>query len=224
MEKLGFAAQRPAGNMTFETMVPCTGNMQALQMAILVAENGRPSETTSSLYIYGPFGVGKTHILSAIANGARQHTTMIVNVPRLARACDRLWESGESVDLKSSLLEPDILLLDDLTEAKEREQFYLELSSCVELRVNAGLAVVAAGEEPPATADNGEARFSASFGQGNIVRIALDDESGRATVLRRFLREAPGIPDSVIKHFTSDPQENGHTLKPEFPESSYTKR
>lgn len=213
MSQLKRAAHRAPAHMTFDTIVPCAGNMQALQMAILVAENGQPSETTASLYLYGPPGVGKTHLLSAVANGAGKHSCLLISVPHLAEVCEGLWETGATVGLRTYLLEPDILLLDDLTAGKNREKFYQDLSSAIELRIDAGLAVVATADGPPATADLEEARFSESFGRGNIERMAIEDESTRAKILKRFLGRANGIPNAVVKHISADPEGNGHTLK-----------
>ena len=49
---------------SFDSFVPCEGNIAALRFALRIAD---PADPESLLYLYGPSGSGKTHLLRSIA-------------------------------------------------------------------------------------------------------------------------------------------------------------
>jgi len=206
------AAHRPAKEMTFDTCVPSHENASALQRAILIADKTAASRAGGLLYIYGETGVGKTHLLSAIAHAVVDLALLMIDVSKLKNDCERAWKRGLPVDLRALLIEPDVLLLDDIQLSTGNEQFQVELCSIIKLRLDAGLSVVASGNAPPSALDTIDKRLSSVLSSGAIERLDLEDPDARRKVLRRFL-DKTAMPPDIAWSIVTRSDSNGNVLK-----------
>lgn len=207
-----FIAPGTTSAMTFETFVVCDDNFSALQNAVLMAENGRLGSGGAALYLYGDRGTGKTHLLSAIANGVSDLTALFIKTGELVQQCEQAWNNGQAVDIKTHLIDPDILLLDDIHFIKDHEQFQREILNVIELRLNADLAVVVTATAPPSSLEFSDKRLGQLVGSGSIERIGLNDPNAKAEILGAFIGRR-SIPRSVIRNIAKGEDENGHTLR-----------
>ncbi len=204
--------ETPVKSYSFDSFVPFPGNMTAVQMAILMAENGNLSSGEALLYVYGDRGVGKTHLLNAIANAAVKYDTILADVKKLLRRCEEKWEKGERVDLAERLIDPDLLLLDNIDASAEHEQFQAGLFDLIENRLSAGLGVIGASRVPPSGLKVLHSEYENLFGSGKIVKLDWADAECRAQILQNLV--GPGnVPDVVLGAILSKGIEDGHTLK-----------
>jgi len=181
-------------------------------MAILMAEKGDLSAGEALLYVYGDRGVGKTHLLNAVANAAVQQGTILADVKKLLKKCEETWEKGEQVDLGERLIDPDLLLLDNIDASAENEQFQSDLLSLVENRLSAGLGVVAASRVPPSGVKILRSEYEHLLGSGRIVRLDWADHDCQALILRNLVGEGD-VPDEILKAVIDQGVKDGHTLK-----------
>lgn len=198
--------------MTFDTFVPCHQSASALQRAILIADKTAASRAGGLLYVYGSAGVGKTHLLSAIAHAVVELETLMIDVGTLRAECERLWQSGSQVDLRTRLIDPDVLLLDDIHLSSGHEQFQKELFSIIKLRLDAGLPVVASGNAPPSALDTTDKSLNTILSSGAIEQLGLDDPEARKEVFRHFLNKSVISPD-IVRSIVTRRECDGHVLK-----------
>jgi chromosomal replication initiation ATPase DnaA len=211
--KMGLAAvQIPFHDMTFDTFVPANDNAAALQWAILVADQGPTVNIAWPLFIYGDAGVGKTHLLTSIANGVTRFDALLINVGKLRAECEASWRNSLSVNLKDYLIEPDLLLLDDIHLAGASPAFQTELLSVVELRLKANLGVVMSSRMPPSALVSYDDKVNRVFGGGVIEHLSLKDPKTRCEILRRFLGRSQTAAYFAEVLASIDCQ-NGHRLK-----------
>lgn len=211
--------------MSFETFTPSAENMPALQMAILMAENGRCSPESVLMFVYGGTGVGKTHLLSAIANGAQDLTVLFVNVDRLRSQLKAAAQKGDRPDLKEFLIEPDILILDDIHCAREDQRLLDELFKLMEFRLGAKLGVVASSNQPPSALKAlGEDRLRLLAG-GSIAHIQWGGPRFRFELFRAMIPEEIHVAEGIVG-LGGPESDNGHKmieiaqgllLRPEIP-------
>lgn len=204
--------ETPSKSHTFDSFVPFVGNMTATQMAILMAEKGDLAAGESLFYVYGDRGVGKTHLLHAIANAAVQQETIIVDVKKLLKQCEEKWERGEQVDLGERLIDPDLILLDNIDASAENAQFQSDLLGLVENRLSAGLGVVAASRVPPSGVKIFRSEYEQLLGVGRIVRLEWADRECQTLILRNLVGE-DDVPDEILKAVVDQGVKDGHTLK-----------
>ncbi|MFH1113327.1 MAG: DnaA/Hda family protein [Pseudomonadota bacterium] len=204
--------ETPVKSLTFDSFIPCPGNMTATQMAILMAENGSLSSGEALLYLYGDRGVGKTHLLNAVANAAAKYDTVFADVKKLLKWCEEKWEKGERVDLAERLIDPDLLLLDNVDASSEHEQFQAGLFDLIENRLSAGLGVVAAARVPPSGLKVFHSEYENLLGGGRIVKLDWADRACQEVILRNLVG-AGNAPDAVLGAILSKGIEDGHMLK-----------
>lgn len=207
-----FTTKAKAPHMTFDTFVACEENLAAVQIAILMAEKGHLSRGEGPLYLYGDAGVGKTHILTAIGHAASDLSCAMFDTASLKQECERAWELGENVDLKERLIDPDMLLLDDIHLSSDHEQFQNEIFAIIELRVNAGLTVVMTSTGPPASLRGLEAGTEAIVKSGHIERIQMGGADAKVEILKSFLDDHR-VPEDELYKLLEGESDNGHSLK-----------
>jgi chromosomal replication initiator protein len=172
---------------TFEQFVIGDANRFAHAAALAVAE--LPGQAYNPLFVYGPPGVGKTHLLHSIGNYVRacgdglsvRYTTVETFTNQFIAAL-----SGGSIDrFKGRFRHSDVLLIDDVqflaAKAKTEEEFFHTFNALYE----AGSQLVLTCDRLPRDLDAVEDRLRERFESGLVTAIAPPDLATRRTVLRK---------------------------------------
>jgi chromosomal replication initiator protein len=177
---------------TFERFVIGEGNRAAHAAALAVAE--APSEAYNPVFFHGPPGLGKTHLLGAIANylGANapglslRYTTAESFTNEFVTA---LRTSGAE-EFKLRYRDLDVLLVDDVQflEGKHHteEEFFHTFNALYE----GGSQLVLSADRIPSELSTLASRLRDRFEWGLTVPVERPDLQTRVTVLRRLAREA----------------------------------
>ncbi len=103
-------------NTTFETLEKDAGRIEALKAAIHFCVSFERGKTTRGLYIYGPFGVGKSAIVGAMAQelAKRGVDVLMVYVPDYLMEIKGSIETGGMEQKLEALKKVSVLILDDI--------------------------------------------------------------------------------------------------------------
>jgi chromosomal replication initiator protein len=171
----------------FEQFVIGDANRFAHAAALAVAE--LPAQAYNPLFIYGPPGVGKTHLLHSIGNYVRicggglsvRYTTVETFTNQFIAAI-----TGGSIDrFKGRFRRNDVLLIDDVqflaSKAKTEEEFFHTFNALYE----AGSQLVLTSDRTPRDLEALEDRLRERFESGLVTAIRPPDLATRVTVLRK---------------------------------------
>ncbi len=139
------------------------------------------------LFVYGPVGVGKTHLLQSIAN------RMISNDPELKvlyssteRFTDELIRSLSNDDIigfRKMYRNIDVLLIDDIQMLSGREATQKEFFHMFNHLYNSGKQIVLCSDRPPTDIKELETRLRSRFEGGLIIDIQVPTFEGRRQIL-----------------------------------------
>jgi chromosomal replication initiator protein len=189
-------AQRPTPNApattfnpkyTFEQFVIGDGNRLAHGAALAVAE--QPAQAYNPLFIYGPPGVGKTHLLHSIGNYLRSFGAGVEVGYTTAEAFTNAFitaiQSGGTNRFKDAYRCSDVLLIDDVqfleSKARTEEEFFHTFNALYE----GGSQLVLTSDRLPRDMDALEDRLRERFECGLVTDIRPPDRSTRMTILRK---------------------------------------
>lgn len=202
----------PDSTMTFANFVRCKGNAFAVDMARTVTTKSPLNLPYNPLYIYADVGLGKTHLLSAIANEAADRGTLPANTVDFLAEYDRACRSHSVAELREWLIATDILLLDDIQLCEGREDLQLELFSILNHMMRSGRWVVISSDVPPNHLDGVESRLLSRLGGGVIVSLQMGDKAERIEMLHHFL-QGRTLPDDVLEYVAANVTDNVRQLK-----------
>jgi chromosomal replication initiator protein len=179
-------------NYTFERFVIGEGNRLAHAAALAVAE--APSEAYNPLFLHGPPGLGKTHLLVAIANYLRANapglTVRYTTAECFTNEFVGALRSAGATGFKSRYRDIDVLLIDDVQflEGKQHteEEFFHTFNALYE----SGSQLVLSADRLPSELANLESRLRDRFEWGLTVAVEKPNLNTRLTVLRRLVRES----------------------------------
>jgi chromosomal replication initiator protein len=180
--------------LTFDQFVIGDSNRLAHAAALTVAE--LPAQAYNPLFMCGPPGVGKTHLLSSIAALLLSHS------PGLTVRCTtgeaftneflHALGGGGTEGFKSRFRHVDVLLLDDVQflerKTKTEEEFFHTFNSLQDT----GRQIVLTSDRPPADLQALEDRLRDRFGAGLVVDIKPPEFATRLAILRKRVH-ADGI-------------------------------
>jgi chromosomal replication initiator protein len=189
---------------TFDRFVIGSSNRFAHAAALAVAET--PAQAYNPLFIYGGTGLGKTHLLHAIADYIFDHqpdlTARYVTSEIFMNDFINSLRDKRIEGFKQRYRHYDVLLVDDIQffEGKERiqEEFFHTFNSLYE----AGRQIVISSDRPPRELATLEARLRSRFEWGLITDIQPPDLETRIAILRKKVHaERTNVPDPQVLTF-----------------------
>jgi chromosomal replication initiation ATPase DnaA len=191
---------------SFETLVVGAANRLAVTAARTVAES--PGTAYNPLFVYSPTGLGKTHLLMAIGQLARQLApegrVEYVTIDEFVEAHHAAVAAGQSEALRSRYAQIDILLVDDVQFLTHRREMQAELLRIVQELQTAGKQVVLTSDSPPSDIEDLDERLLSRFDAGLLVDIGPPDAETRLAILMRRTEErgaqfGEGVLDAVAQ-------------------------
>ncbi|MDZ4674357.1 MAG: DnaA/Hda family protein [Gemmatimonadota bacterium] len=180
---------------TFESFVEGPSNSAAAVAARSVAS--QPGGGRQSLLLLGPAGVGKTHLLGAIA--ATLRTTqpgLEVCQETAASLLDRARGLHGGL---APLHEAGLVLFDELERISEHRDLEGAVLDFLLARAPMGRPVVLASAQSLETLGSAGAELAALLSEGTTVHLAPPDSGTRLAILRlRSAEFKPGLPDDVL--------------------------
>ena len=194
---------------TFDLFV--IGKSNELAAAAAHAVSQAPGKVYNPLFIYGDTGLGKTHLIQAIAHDTleRNSGTRITYVAAEQFMNELISAIGERTvpDFRRRYREADLLLIDDVHFLKGRkeatqEEFFHTFNALYE----GGRQIVLTSDRPPSEIPGLEDRLKSRFEWGMVADITLPDFEHRVAILKQKAhvdRLELTIPDDVI-HFIAE--------------------
>jgi chromosomal replication initiator protein len=188
---------------TFDAFVTGTSNRFAHAAALAVAET--PARSYNPLFIYGDAGLGKTHLLQAIAHYVAEHypsfAIRYVSTEHFLNQYVDAIRTGEMARFKRRYREVDVLLLDDIQFVEGKEGLQEELFHTFNSLHQANRQIVLSSDRPPDAISTLEDRLRSRFRMGLITEINPPELETRLAILRKKaeLESAP-VPDDVLEY------------------------
>ena len=198
---------------TFDSFVAGAGSKFVYAAAQAVAE--APGETFNPLFIYGESGLGKTHLMHAIANQiARTHPEKKV----LYTTCENfLNEFIDSIAQKSSARfrshyrNVDVLMIDDVQFLKNKTQVQEEFFHTFNELSAQNKQIVLTSDRPPKEIATLEERLRTRFEGGMIADVQPPDPETKIAILKKKASDKKYIIADDVLEFLA--QDSGHDVR-----------
>jgi chromosomal replication initiator protein len=208
------AGSRVNNRYTFERFVTGSSNRFAHAAALAVAET--PARSYNPLFIHGHAGLGKTHLLQAIAHyvGENYPTYRVCYVTTetlLSEFVDAI-RSSTTTEFKRRYRENDVLLIDDIQFLEGKDALQEELFHTFNTLHQADRQIVLSSDRPPDAIPTLEDRLRSRFKMGLLTDIQPPDVETRLAILRTRVENdhitiEPEILDFIASNITDNIRE-----------------
>jgi chromosomal replication initiator protein len=204
--------------LTFETFVAGRSNQLALSLARKLSE-GREAAMTP-LFVHGAVGLGKTHLLQAIAHSAtsRRQSAVYLTAETFMYGFVNALRSQSAIAFKESLRTIDLLVFDDAQFLQGRV-IQNEFGHVLNSLIDAGRQLVIAADRPPSELDSLDERVRSRLAGGICVEMQSFDEGLRLKILEARLALAKAthptldVPREVLIFIAGAVASNGRDLE-----------
>lgn len=203
---------------TFDHFV--IGKSNELAAAAAQAVAAAPGKVYNPLFLYGDTGVGKTHLMQAVAHAIleRKPETRIsfVGTEQFTNELVAAIQSRTTADFRRRFRETDLLLIDDVHFLKGKEATQEEFFHTFNALYEAGRQIVLTSDRPPRELPGLEARLISRFQWGMVADIELPDLEHRIAILRNKAELDHlefTIPDEVIRFIAEHVRSNVRELE-----------
>ncbi len=210
---------------TFDTFVEGSSNRVALAAAKTIAEAGAGAVRFNPLFIHAGVGLGKTHLLQAVANAA-------IDSPRNPRVVYLtaeyfMWRfatairDNDALTLKDTLRNIDLLVIDDM-QFLQGKMIQHEFCHLLNMLLDSAKQVVVAADRAPWELESLDPRVRSRLQGGMAIEIEGPDYDMRYEMLNRRLGSArqddPSfeISDEILTHVAKSVTASGRELEGAF--------
>jgi chromosomal replication initiator protein len=192
---------------TFDLFVIGPSNRFAHAAALAVAE--APAQAFNPLFIYGSTGLGKTHLLQAVAQYVlQQHPGLglryVTAETVLNEFVDALRDKS-MVGFKGRYRSCDVLLIDDIQFIEGKNQLQEEFFHTFNSLYEAGKQIIISSDRQPRELATLEARLRTRFEWGLITDVQPPDLETRMAILRKkVVTDRLHVPDPEVLTFIAD--------------------
>ncbi len=168
----------------------------------------KPWASYNPLYLYGNVGLGKTHLLQAIANQVRAKNKWLRVVYTTADkfltdyVTSIKWRSVDK--LREKYRQVDVLVLDDVQFLAWKKQTQEELYNIFNILYEAGKQIILSGDRPPKELTELEPRLKSRFEWGITVDIGEPDYETRLAIVQEKCRAREFLLQSEVSEFIAE--------------------
>ena len=175
-----------SGAFTFETYVVGPSNKLAYAAAHAVSE--RPGVNYNPLFIYGDSGLGKTHLLYAIAHGLKKNhpdaKIVYIKGDDFTNELVASIREGKNTEFREKYRQATLLLVDDVQFIAGKEQTQEEFFHTFNSLYEAGKQIVLTSDRPPREMTKLEDRLRTRFEWGLMVDVTPPDYETRLAIVK----------------------------------------
>ena len=188
---------------TFEQFVIGDGNRLAHAAALGVAE--LPAQAWNPLFIHGPPGLGKTHLLHAIGNYVRRYgeglRVRYITVEGFTSEFVQAVRGRHTDAFRERFRDVDVLLLDDVQFLAGKVRTKEELFHTFNALYESGRQLVITSDRSPTDLEAFEARLKERFECGLVAEVVPPDAAVRLAILRKRVRQdgLDEVPDETLE-------------------------
>ena len=196
---------------TFDNFIVGSSNKFAHAACTAVAAN--PAKNYNPLFIYGPSGVGKTHLMYAVINEIKQKRpasrviyTMAVDFVNHMVKC---MTNSDMESFRNYYLNCDVLLIDDVQFIAGKVSTQMEVFHTFTTLFNAGKQIILASDKPPKDINPLEERLRGRFEQGLLADINPPDLELRVAIIKKKAEDMDiDLPDEVLSFLAENLRSN----------------
>ena len=217
----GFAGSPLDPRHSFATFIEGRSNRMAYAAARTIAEDEQGSVRFNPLFLHASVGLGKTHLLQAVAWEARRgdprkkvlYLTAEYFMWRFATAI----RDQTALSLKEALRDIDLLLIDDM-QFLQGKAIQAEFCHLLNELIDSARQVVVAADRPPAELESLDERVRSRLKGGVTLEIGAPDyELRKAILLARYgeaKREQPtlDIPEDILSYVARQVATSGREI------------
>lgn len=176
---------------TFDTFIEGPSNSFALACSKSVAKNCGEKEVSgyNPLFIYGPSGMGKTHLITAIANEVRvtrpEFNIVYITSETFGNDLISAIQKNQISDFHEKYRNADMLLIDDIQFFAGKERMQEEFFHTFYKLHQEGKQIVITSDKPPKELVTLESRLRTRFEGGLIADISAPDFETRLAIITR---------------------------------------
>ena len=200
------ASMMESGEFTFDTFVVGESNRLACSAARAVAD--APGSYYNPLFIYGDSGLGKTHLLYAIAHGIRSKNpdSRIVYIKGDEFINDFIESvrSGKAGSFRTKYREADLLLVDDIQFVAGKPETQNEFFHTFNTLYESKKQIVLTSDRPPHEMALLEDRLRTRFEWGLMVDVQPPTPETRIAIIKnKALQLGFKIPDEIASYIAA---------------------
>ena len=201
---------------TFDNFIVGSSNKFAHAAALAVANN--PGSAYNPLFIYGPSGLGKTHLMFAIVNELRRKDPDIraiyITGEDFTNQMVTALQNHTSEDFRAKFRSADALLVDDVQFISGKTGTQEEFFHTFNALYNEGKQIILTSDRPPKEIATLEERIRTRFEQGLIADIGLPNYELRLAILTSKAEAMKmNVSHSILSYFAEVLSENNRQLE-----------
>lgn len=191
---------------TFDSFVVGSFNELAHAAAQSIIKN--PGHNYNPFFIYGPTGLGKTHLIQAIGNAIKDKfpNKQIHYIPLEKFAIDYVnaLRNNKPNEFKQKYRKYDVLIMDDVQFISNKEKTQEELFHLFNTLHETQKQIIFSSDKHPNQIIGLEDRLRTRFGQGMIVDVTEPDIESRTAIIRSKLDEnGLALSDEVVEYIAT---------------------
>jgi len=203
-------------NYCFDNFVVGSSSRFAHAAALAVSE--APAKKYNPLFIYGPVGLGKTHLLQAIANQAQTSfpdiKVVYISSEKFTNMLIHAIQKRSTIAFRKKFRNVDILLIDDIHFIAGKEATQEEFFHTFNDLYDSQKQIVLTSDRPPKDIPLLEERLISRFEWGLITDIQSPDFETRVAILKKKMeKETVSVPDDVAYFIASNIKSNIRELE-----------